>query len=308
MSLRATGRAGPSGPARSGLFVGLLLALSACAGGPGVTISPVTPTPTHMYRIGKFVWYDLVSEDVPAVKRFYAELFGWRYREIAGKDVVYTVIEHDGTPIGGIVPLRKDEGRVSSSRWLSLLSVEDVDSAVQQVKRAGGTVNMEPRDIPERGRLALVTDPQGAMLVLLRSSGGDPEDGALVTNRFMWTELWARDVGKAVELYRALVGYELESLAIPGNREYRILARDGRRRAGVIQLPWQEVTPNWLPYVKVDDPAAVAGRVEALGGRVLIAAQPEIRNGSVALLADPAGAAFAVQKWPADDERNGGTP
>ena len=83
---------------------------------------------------------------------------------------------------------------------------------------------------------------------------------------------------------------------------------DGRRRAGIIHLPWQEVTPNWLPYVNVEDPAAMAKRVEELGGQVLIPPRPDIRNGSVGIVTDPSGAAFAIQKWPVDDEETGGTP
>jgi hypothetical protein len=74
----------------------------------------------------------------------------------------------------------------------------------------------------------------------------------------------------------------------------------------VNQLPWEEVQSNWLPYVKVDDPAATAARVEALGGRVLFAPSPEARNGSVALVMDPTGAAFAIQKWPPEGGIEGG--
>ncbi|HSG81099.1 MAG TPA: VOC family protein, partial [Gemmatimonadota bacterium] len=144
--------------ARVAPLAALLAFASACASNtPRVTLNPVAPAATGTHRIGKFVWYDLVTEDVPAVKRFYAELFGWQYQDIQGDGVVYTIVVHDGDAIAGIVPLEPNDDRVSSSRWLSLLSVEDVDRAAEQVKRAGGQVNMEPRDYPDRGRLALVT-------------------------------------------------------------------------------------------------------------------------------------------------------
>jgi predicted enzyme related to lactoylglutathione lyase len=58
------------------------------------------------------------------------------------------------------------------------------------------------------------------------------------------------------------------------------------------------VEPNWLPYVLVDDPAALAGRVTGLGGRILVPAAPERRNGSLVVIADPGGAALALQKYP----------
>jgi predicted enzyme related to lactoylglutathione lyase len=59
-----------------------------------------------------------------------------------------------------------------------------------------------------------------------------------------------------------------------------------------------EVRPNWLPYVRVDDPSALARKAQALGGRVLLEPSPERRHGTLAIVADPSGAALALQKWP----------
>ena len=50
------------------------------------------------------------------------------------------------------------------------------------------------------------------------------------------------------------------------------------------------IEPNWLPYVLAPDPAALAARVESLGGRVLLPAAPERRNNSLVVIADPGGA------------------
>jgi hypothetical protein len=53
-----------------------------------------------------------------------------------------------------------------------------------------------------------------------------------------------------------------------------------------------------LAYVRVADPAATAARAAQLGGRVLIAPRSDLRNGTLALIADPTGAVLALQKWP----------
>jgi hypothetical protein len=111
----------------------------------------------------------------------------------------------------------------------------------------------------------------------------------------------------AITLYRSVAGYGVESTDVFDSPEYRVLTRDGRPRAGVNQIPWPEVQPNWLPYIKVDDPAAVARRARELGGSVLIPPLQEVRNGSAALLLDPAGAAFGIQRWPVDGGTPGGT-
>ena len=68
--------------------------------------------------------------------------------------------------------------------------------------------------------------------------------------------------------------------------------------AGVVPIGGRPIKPNWLPYVRVNDLAAVAARAEQLGGRVIVRPSPEIRKGSVAVIVDPSGAAIALQKWP----------
>ena len=80
---------------------------------------------------------------------------------------------------------------------------------------------------------------------------------------------------------------------------YAVL-KHGRARAGVFRVPddQKDVPPNWLPYVLVADPAGLAARVAGLGGRVLLAPRPDLRKGSLAVVADPTGAVVALQKYP----------
>ena len=281
-----------------------LTTLGACSPSSArIDLAPVSPTATGVHNVGQFVWYDLVTDDMNSAKNFYGELFGWQFEDVQGVQIVYSVASHRGVPIAGIAPIEDGDVNVSSSRWLSLMSVDDVDEAAYAVQRAGGRIDMGPWDNPTRGRLAVVTDPEGAMVVFVRSRDGDPPNrdaSELVSGRWMWTELWARDAGAAAALYQSVAGYRIESTDVAESADYRVLTRDDRPRAGVNQLPWPEVQPNWLPYIKVDDPAAVARRVEQLGGTVLIPPLPEIRNGSLALVMDPSGAAFAIQRWPID--------
>jgi predicted enzyme related to lactoylglutathione lyase len=57
------------------------------------------------------------------------------------------------------------------------------------------------------------------------------------------------------------------------------------------------VRPNWLPMLRVADVNAMVTRTVALGGRVILAPRADIRNGTVAIIADPTGAALALQEW-----------
>jgi len=295
-------RASRAARARIGCVVLLGAATGACATtGSRVELPPVTQAAGGDHHPGQFVWHDLVTDDAAAARDFYGRLFGWDFQGVQGEGVVYTTILHEGLPIGGIAPIEDVDAELPSSRWVSVLSVEDVDAAVSVVERAGGTVDMAARDNVTRGRWALVTDPQGAMVVLLRSIGGDPpnlDPERLVSNRWMWNELWTDDLSASIELYGELVGYDVRASETAGAATVQVFTRDGNPRAGLNLLPWPEVRPNWLPYIKVDDAEAVARRVAELGGTVLIPPAPELRNGTTGLMMDPSGAAFAIQEWP----------
>ncbi|MCZ6756199.1 MAG: VOC family protein [Gemmatimonadetes bacterium] len=281
------------------------LAMNACAG-PVVTVPPLTPTPSGTHRVGKFVWQDLLTDDVAAAKRFYAGLFGWEFA-VADDDSTYTVILHRGRAIGGMVATADLEAHVNSSQWLGSLSVADVDRAVDVVKNSGGAVRATPRDLPERGRIAVVTDPQGALVAFVRSGGGDPDDREAMPGEWLWSELWTTDTDAAMSFYETLVGYTRQRVDGGVTVPYYLLSAGDAPRAGVLEIPFDGVRPNWLPYVRVDDPAALAARVESLGGRVLIPVREETRGGTVALIADPTGGVLAIQKWPLEaDERDGG--
>jgi predicted enzyme related to lactoylglutathione lyase len=59
-----------------------------------------------------------------------------------------------------------------------------------------------------------------------------------------------------------------------------------------------DAKPVWLTYFGVDDPVAAMGRLEALGGAVIAPASPRLREGTMALVTDPTGALFVLQKVP----------
>jgi len=247
--------------------------------------------------LGKFVWRDLVTENPDAVKPFYAALFGWEFVESRALGAPYTLIKSGGLFIGGISRTRRPQPDQPVSQWLSFMSVADVDRAVERTRAAGGSLVAGPLDLTAVGRGAVVLDPDGAPLGLLRSRIGDPVDAAEpALHRFMWTEHLSRDPQAIAAFYASLAGFEVRKVEL-GDRPYWVLVQ-GRERAGLLRNPIAVDRPIWLPYVRVADPAAAAARAAQLGGRVLLAPRGNVRNGTMALVADPTGAMLALQKWP----------
>jgi len=276
--------------------VAVVLAV-ACANRSKSVAPPGAATAPSSILTGKFVWHDLVTEDPAACRRFYAALLGWEFEDAHRGDRPYVIARSGGRYVAGIVAVPPDTSQ-ELSQWLAYMSVPDVDAAAAQVTAAGGRSLVAPREVGSIGRAAVVVDPQGAPIGLLRRAAGDPADEpSPVVGRFFWMEYLARDPGTALAFYKGLAGYESQARETPSGTPYEVLTR-GRPRAGLMKIPIENVRPNWLSYVRVEDPAALAARVVSLGGKVVVAPRPEIRNGTLAVVADPSGAVLALQKWP----------
>jgi predicted enzyme related to lactoylglutathione lyase len=252
--------------------------------------------PAPNATVGRFVWHDLVTNDVAAARAFYAGLLGWEFESTTRNGRPYLIARSGGEPAGGVV--QRAEGKAGPATWLSYLSVADLERAVREVTTAGGKV-LDPTPVGAYGRVAVVLDPQGAPLGLAGVTGTlTPEPAQPLLNRFFWMEHLAKDGPAALAFYKSLAGYE-SSVAPEARIEYHVLKRQ-RSRAGLLQIPpeMEGVQPNWLPYVRVEDPTALAAKAVALGGKVLIEPRPDVRKGTLAIVADPTGAALALQKWP----------
>ncbi len=304
-------RSPPSPRGRAGALVastvlGMAL-LSACA--PTYTVPPVNPQPTGERHVGKWVWFDLLTHDARAAERFYGELFGWTFdRGVDDEGNPFVAISLGDRAIAAMVEVDELENDVSRARWIPYVSVESVDAAVDLVEAQGGEVFAEAQDLEHRGRLAVVADPGGAVFGVLRSTSGDPSDLDPRPGGFFWNELWTADVQAAVDFYHGLTGYGHVVVDFPGAGDYDVLQAEDRPRAGIVPLPFEGVTPHWLPYVLVDDPRTIAARVEELGGALILGPHEELRQGSVAIISDPSGAAFTIQRWPIEGEARGGFP
>lgn len=281
------------------LMLGLVTVLLLCAcAGQGPDLRAVTLSDTPLY--GKFVWHDLITDDVPAAKAFYGSLFGWSFEDTsgpAGNDYVL-IRGADGAYVGGMVELEDPQTGADYSRWLAYLSVPDVDQASAATEAAGGQVLLPPRDLGQLARAAAVSDAQGAVLGLVRSAVGDPVDTGYTKPGFVaWNELLTSDVAAAAAFYTALAGFE-QRLVERYSGQYLMLEAHGRVRAGIQPLPADSVKPLWLTHFGVNDIAALSSRAAKLGGTVLVSPSPEVRSGGMALVTDPTGAIFGLQRLP----------
>jgi predicted enzyme related to lactoylglutathione lyase len=272
---------------RMTIGLAIVFALAACA----ISMPEVPPLGSEGHSLpGKVVWHDLVTPDMSTAKAFYGGLLGWNFEDVTSG---YTLARNNGRLLAGIAKLSLS-GR--PSHWLPLVSVLDIEQVLASTTDAGGKTVLKPFDLPDRGRIAVVKDPQGAAFGLVQSSQGDPADRKADINGWLWNEVWTEDVPGAIDFYRKVAGYVAAEKTVDGNR-YRYLEKDGHPRVGLLKKPDPQIGNTWVAYIRVADVDAVVSRAKALGGEVLMAPQADVRKGSVAILADPSGAGFVVQEW-----------
>jgi predicted enzyme related to lactoylglutathione lyase len=262
-------------------------------------VPPITVEPTHQMRPGKLVWADLLTTDVASAAQFYRDVFGWQMAANAKGD--YVTASFDGTPVAAIASYEGVVPEGGQALWLVSIAVMDLDEALARVTENGGEIIEPAVDLPERGRLSLIKDPQGARLMLLRATGGDPEDSPPLDNTLLWGELWTRDVPAAVAFYEKLIGYRAVQIKGSAGRDYHVLGRDEKARASVIASPFPDVEPNWLPYLLVADVADAVKKVVLHGGSVYVPPQKDDLNYDIAIVADPTGGVFALQQRRGDE-------
>jgi predicted enzyme related to lactoylglutathione lyase len=281
-----------------------ILALTACAAGR-FDLPAVSADTDGQRRPGKFIWQDLISDDPAGSQRFYSELYGWEFRPLGVGGGSYWLISQQGVPIGGMVDQRRLPATRDISQWVSVLSSADIDASAAAVRAAGGAVLREPVALGKRGRIAVFTDPQGALFAALETPGGDPRDASALppVGGFLWHELWTSDPGPAARFYAGLS--DLDARQAPSASAgvevaYYVLSADERPRAGVRTRPAEDAPPLWVPYLRVDTRArleALLARVPGLGGEVLVPMTTRPAGGHVALVAGPSGAPIALQTW-----------
>lgn len=121
------------------------------------------PFQTH----AAFSWCELRTADPAAARKYYTEVIGWEVEEMdmGGDGGPYLVLKAAGAPVGGI--MANPAGKGAPDHWMSFVTVDDVDKRAAKAKAAGGTVLMEPFDVPGVGRIAAIADPTGAAVSLI---------------------------------------------------------------------------------------------------------------------------------------------
>jgi predicted enzyme related to lactoylglutathione lyase len=156
-------------------------------------------------------------------------------------------------------------------------------------------VVVEPFDVLDVGRMALMQDATGAVVALWQprrhvGAGVVGETGAMC-----WNELATTDTGRAEAFYAGLFGWSGVTRDLGGTR-YTTFALNGEPCSGMrpMDASVAPVSPHWLVYFAVSDCDGQVALVQSLGGAVRVPPADVPGAGRFAVVADPQGATFAI--------------
>lgn len=244
------------------------------------------------YQNGIPSWVDHSSADPASATAFYGELFGWDIETGPPEAGGYAMAMKNGRPVAGIGPTQGP----GPAAWASYVNVDSADDTTAKAQAAGGRVMLAPMDVMEAGRLAVFSDPGGAVIGAWQPGA---HKGAGLVNEvstFSWTELITGDIEGCKAFYRAVFGWEPDTHEQPGGPSYTEFKVGGRSICGMMGRPPgmpAEAPSFWGVYFNVADTDAAVAEIQRLGGSLFMG-PTDIPQGRFAVVADPLGAVFNV--------------
>jgi predicted enzyme related to lactoylglutathione lyase len=118
-----------------------------------------------------FGWAELNGRGVDRAKPFYRQVFGWTVKDspMGEGQAPYTEFQVDGRSVAGAWEMSPQMPAEVPSYWQIYFSVPDVDAAFKRAIELGAHEMVAPQEFPG-GRFAIVSDPEGASIGLLKTT------------------------------------------------------------------------------------------------------------------------------------------
>ena len=270
------------------------------------------------YIPGVPCWVDTSQPDPQAALPFYSGLFGWEFENVMpdGSESSYFVGRIRGGDVAAVGPVADDAPPIAM--WNTYVWVDSADDTAAKVRAAGGTA-MEPFDVLDAGRMAVLIDPEGALFFAWQPKA---HKGSKVVNEHgsvNFNGLATRDLERAKAFYGAVFGWETLSLpagitwTLPGYGDHLEESTPGLRKQmsqmsapdGFIDVVaavrpianGDSTTPaHWNVTFAVDDVDAAAAKTKELGGDI-IAGPFDAPWSRQAVIKDPQGATFIASQF-----------
>ncbi|HEX6312305.1 MAG TPA: VOC family protein [Acidimicrobiia bacterium] len=271
------------------------------------------------YIPGVPCWVDTSQPDPAAAVAFYSGLFGWDFENVmpegsGGEYLIGRIRGGDVAAVGSI-----PEGAPPMAMWNSYIWVDGADDTAAKVESAGGSVVTEPFDVMDAGRMAVLSDPEGAVFCAWEARN---HKGAQVVNEhgsLNFNGLATRDPEAAKAFYGAVFGWTVLDLpagsmwTLPGYGDHLEEQSPGLREQmaqmggpegfidvvaalNPIAADDSDTPPHWSVTFGVDDADATAAKARELGAEI-VAGPFDAPWTRMAVVKDPQGAIFIASQF-----------
>ncbi len=127
------------------------------------------PADVEKAPLGGWFWNELFTSDAKAAVAFYEKAFGFGHdaMDMGAQGAYYVLKGPDGKARAGVMQQPPDM-RVPA-HWLPYVHVPDCDAAVAKASKLGAQQTIvAPTDIPDVGRFAVLLDPVGAAIAVIK--------------------------------------------------------------------------------------------------------------------------------------------
>lgn len=245
------------------------------------------PAPTLV--AGAPCWIDLYSSDTERATDFYRRLFGWTTLDPGPEYGGYFVFQRAGKVVAGCMGNSGEEGYPDT--WTVYLHTDDADRTVEAAKERGAQVIVEPMDITQNGRMAMVADPGGAAVGIWQPREVTGFEIRGEVGAAAWFELHTPAYEESVAFYRDAFGWDAYPLSETPEFRYTTLGEGESALAGIMATG--DETAQWSVYFEVWDADATVALAQRLGG-TLVRAPEDTPYGRLATLLDPTGTRFKL--------------
>ncbi|WNM30729.1 VOC family protein [Streptomyces sp. Li-HN-5-11] len=251
------------------------------------------------YAPGTPCWVSLMVHHMATTQAFYEKLFGWQFQPGPRRLGPYVRALLNGHDVAGIGQLPPD--RHLPVAWTPYLASDDVDLTAEAVRLCGGTVGVGPLDADDAGRLAIGSDPSGAVFGVWQAGRHQGTGITGVPGTPAWSELLTFETTHVATFYETLFGYEQKAtVSADAAADDVTLYLGGRPVAGIRGVGHalrRDRGPHWMTYFEVAGTDEALEHLVDLGGHVLTPARDTV-HGRVATVTDPEGARFALIQGP----------
>jgi hypothetical protein len=120
---------------------------------------------------GRVSWNELIVNNTRAAADFYGKLFGWQAMSYVPQGMPastppYTIFRMKVNDVRGVSGMMQPPKPVTESFWLPYVVVANVNESLKKAVKLGAKECVPVTSLGEVGRIAVIKDPQGAIIGL----------------------------------------------------------------------------------------------------------------------------------------------